>query len=83
MHELVEQCIVIQMSGHCMQYVIQELYYFSVAVLQGGLGGGGGGGGGLHPPPQTCSAPPPGTVLGRYKISLMSSYLELGYARAT
>ena len=34
-------------------------------------------------PSQTCSAPPPGTMLGWYKISLMSSYLELGHARAT
>ena len=37
----------------------------------------------LAEPPQTCSAPPPGTTLGRYKISLMSSYLELGHVRAT
>ena len=55
-------------------------------ITSGGFtGGGGGGGGGLGElqPPQTCSAPPPGTMLGRYKISLMSSYLELGHARAT
>ena len=48
-----------------------------------------GGGGGLEgqkpppPPPQTCSATPPGIMLGRYKISLMSSYLELGHTCAT
>ena len=47
----------------------------SVVVLRGELGGAGA--------PQTCSAPPPGTILGRYKISLMSSYLELGHACAT
>ena len=61
---------------------------FPVVVLLGG-GGGGGGGGGLEgqkpppPPPQTCSATPPGIMLGRYKISLMSSYLELGHTCAT
>ena len=34
-------------------------------------------------PSQTCSVPPPGAMLGRYKISLMSSYLELGHVCAT
>ena len=38
---------------------------------------------GLAPSPQTCSARLPGTMLGGYKISLMSSYLELGHTRAT
>jgi len=28
------------------------------------------------------SAPLPGTMLGRYKISLMSSYLEFGHSHA-
>ena len=41
------------------------------------------GGGGLLEPPKTCSVPPIRNVLGQYKISLMSSYLELGHARAT
>ena len=41
---------------------------------------GGSTGGWSPPPPQTCSAH---TMLGRYKISLMSSYLELGHAHAT
>ena len=48
----------------------------AVVVLRGSLGG-------WLEPPQTRSAPPPGTVLGRYKVSLMSSYLELGHTHAT
>ena len=58
------------------------------AISSGGFVGGGGLEGQKPsppppPPPQTCSATPPGIMLGRYKISLMSSYLELGHTCAT
>ena len=77
MHELVEQCIVIQMSGHCMQYVIQELYYFSVAVLQGGLG--------ESPPPKKNLLCPTPRYYCAWTIQNFINVLilELGYARAT
>ena len=74
-------------GGHFNQAVLQcsysdvRMFPRAEYLPQWRFYGGGGGGGGLEPP-QTCSAPPPGTMLGRYKISLMSSHLELGHVRA-
>ena len=61
---------------HGGKHILWVWHYWPVAVLRGGAWGG-------LESPQTCSVPPPGTMLGQYKISLISSYLELGHARAT